>query len=48
MAVGEQISDAGSDDLLTFAPLEDGFGLEIVDHIERRHVTIETAGTVHP
>lgn len=48
MAAGEQIAEGAPEELLTFAPLEDGNGLEIVDHIERRHVTIETSRSVTP
>lgn len=48
MAVGEHVSEEAPDELLSFAPLEDGNGLEIVDHIERRHVPVNTREPVSP
>lgn len=48
MAAGEQIAEGAPEELLTFAPLKDRNGLEIVDHIERRHFSIKTPEPVSP
>ena len=42
MAMGEQAVGESPEELLSISPLEDGKGLEIFDHIERRHFRIET------
>lgn len=42
MAMGEQAVGESPEELLSISTLEDGKGLEIVDHIERRHVSVLT------
>lgn len=48
MAAGEQIAAEQPEELISFVPLEDGHGLEIVDHIERRHVSIQCDTPIDP
>lgn len=48
MAVGQGVSLEAPDELLSFEPSASGDGLEVADHIERRHVTIETTTPVTP
>lgn len=48
MAVGEHVAEETPDELLSFTPVEDGKGLDIVDHIERRHVSVHTREPVSP
>jgi len=46
MAVGHGAARETPDELLSFEPSASGEGFEVADHIERRHVSIETGTTV--
>lgn len=48
MAVVEQFAERESSDHISFARLETGNGVNIIDHIERRHFPIKSATEVHP
>jgi hypothetical protein len=48
MAIGHGVSREAPEELLSFEPSPSGDGLELADHIERRHVSIETGTAVSP